>query len=50
VLSRALGSILDYGPDLGIHLCLTEVPLDAKVDRQAYRCNCHGAQHQKYKQ
>jgi hypothetical protein len=46
----AFRGVFDNGPDLGIHLFLAQVSLDAEMDRQTHSYDCNGAQHQKYKE
>jgi len=50
LLGGTLSRVLDHRPDLRVHLCLTEVAFNTKVDRQTHSRYCYGAQHQKYKQ
>jgi hypothetical protein len=46
VLSR---SVFNYRPNLGIHLLLPEMPLDAKMDCQCHDDERRGAQNQNCK-
>ena len=41
----AFRGVFDHGPNLGVHLFLAQVPLDAEMDRQTHSYNCNGAQH-----